>query len=585
MASLSIAASQQAHQSSIIAYTTAKQYDHTKLSNAPGPTSTLIELPKKVLISKDDPVQLNNAPMMNNSHQVIQIIQAPKDISALTAPHSQSSGIPILMQSTNPVNNNNSSNIGQQAVTKYIETYSNPSSILFPNPKTSAPTHPHLIPLYPGNKMSMAPPPSPPHPKVLQPQEQARILLPSQPPTVPPGAPEGYQILQAIPTSGQLSQDMSPVQQLVIASSPEVSYAQCNGNFQYSIITAPTVAHPTYKPLSPPKQVRTHKHLQHYPSNTRPQQTQIKVEPLYPPHHVQLIGNPDQTSQPPLPPPSHETDHHRSESSSSGPGFPRKRKTDFPRKIVQDNPKIKKERPEPGEEMDTGFADAEETGEEFCRSPFGTDEMEYSLNSDPSHSIPSSTLEPHVFPSIMLAEGSKVTFTKWNEYCQMTGSLPAPYALLNQNNSLVPESNLFQVGVNLEILDWAADKHFAVRLVTVSKIQGSRLRLELIASKGKLPIWTTIDSYRLHYLGWGFERGLVYLPPDDLKPDINWAEYIRELIATQDNSNIDMFRPSFDQEMNVYFTLFRPGMLLEAAMDPLNRDVISVCVVKRCSGK
>ena len=513
------------------------------------------------------------------NQQLIHIVQSQ---NGLALPNSQTTEV---MQMPN---NNNSSNreIEELAVTTHIESFKKPSRLYSP-PGNPMPLQDSLVnqQFYsmPHNDVTIPNPQSPQVP--LHPGESPRFILSSQ----PGHTPEGYQIIQAISKPGQLPpQNM---QQLIFSSVPEGAFPpnQSNGNIQYSII-APTFANTAgppqtiqaIKPVSPPRQAKGHKHLQNYPFNSRPQPVHIKVEPGTAPF-VQMVGTPpllQQSSAPEL-----EPDRHRSESHGSVPGLPRKRKTGVPRKYVQ-NLKMKKECSEGGEEMDY-CQEGDDNSDELSGSPFGTEsfpEMEYSPDSDTCSFAPSA-LEPQLFPRIMLTEGSKVTFTTWSEYCQLTGSRPAPYALHNQNNSLLPESNLFQAGTNLEILDWTPDRHFAIRPVTVTKTLGSRLRLELLASVGGQSLWTTVDSYRLHYLGWGSERGLTYLPPDDLPPNLNWQEYMHGILAVQDNSNIDMFRASFDQEMAAFFTLFRPGMLLEAAMDPLNRELISVCVVKRCSGK
>ena len=541
-------------------YTSVNQFQPPSLQTNQMPISSVVESSNKVLISMPQ-------------QQYIQIIQSPNGIAI---PASQTTEI---MQMPN---NNNSSNreIEELAVTTHIESFKKPSRIYSPPGNTPLADSLLNSQFYSISQNNVtAPIPHSPQVPLLQGVDSPRFILSSQPgPT-----PETFQIIQAISKPGQ--QSTQNMQQLIFPSS------QSNGNIQYSII-APTFANSagppqtlqTIKPVSPPRQAKGHKHLQNYPFNSRPNPMHIKVEQGSG-SYVQVLGNPpllQQSSAPDLEPDHHHHHHHRSESG--GTGLPRKRKTGVPRKYVQ-NPKIKKECSEGGEDMDYS-QEGDDNSDELSGSPFGTEsfpEMEYSPDSD-SCSFAPAGMEQQLFPRIMLTEGSKVTFTTWNEYCQLTGSRPAPYALHNQNNNLLPESNLFKVGTNLEILERTPDRHFTIRPVTVNKILGSRLKLELLASASGRSLWTTVDSYRLHYLGWGSERGLSYLPPDDLQPNINWHEYIHSILAVQDNSNIDMFRASFDQEMGAFFTLFRPGMLLEAAMDPLNRELISVCVVKRCSG-
>ena len=552
-------------------YHTSSNYSiqNLNLQTNPPSVSSVIESSNKVIISKND--QLSYMPM---PQQYIQILQPPNDVA-----------IPVSQTSELKSNKNNSSNreIEELAITTHIEKFTKQSSRLFPPSTAPIPTqeallNPQFIPVLQNDVTSVSQP-------LMQPPDSPRFILSSQ-----SGQPhETFRIIQAVSKPGQPAQNMGPMQmqQVVFSSVPDGSFpsTQPNGNYQYSIIPPPfsNPAPPTQatKPVSPPRPLKGHKHLQNYPLNSRPQQVHIKMEPGAP--YVQFMGNPALLQQASLP--EQEMERHRSESLTST-GI-RKRKNGLPRKIMQ-NQKVKKERNEAGEEMDY-VQEGDDNSDELNGSPFGTEsfpDMEYSPESDSCSFVPPAISADHpMFPRILLAEGSKVTFNAWNDYCQLTGSRPAPYALHNQNNSLLPESNLFPLGINLEILDWTPTRHFAIRPVSVTKTQGSRLRLELLASAGGQSLWTTIDSYRLHYLGWGSERGLTYLPPDDLLSNINWKEYIHDILAIQDNSNIDMFRPSFDQEMGAFFTLFRPGMLLEAAMDPLNRELISVCVVKRCSGR
>ena len=531
---------------------------------------SVIESSNKVIIPKNDQLSYMTMPQ-----QYIQILQPSNDTSHTSE----------LMH----MNNNNSSNreIEELAITTHIGKFTKQSSRLFPTPTVPIPTqeslvNPQFIPVLQNDVTSVSQPQQIP---LMQPPDSPRFILSSQ-----AGQPhETFRIIQAVSKPGQPAQNMGPMQlqQVVFSPLPDGSFPsnQPNGSYQYSIIP-PTFSNPpppiqATKPVSPPRPLKGHKHLQNYPLNSRPQQVHIKMEPGTP--YVQFMGNPALLQQTSFP--EQEMERRRSESLSSA-GV-RKRKNGLPRKIMQ-HQKVKKERNEAGEEMDYA-QEGDDNSDELNGSPFGTEsfpDMEYSPESDTCSFVPPAISADHqMFPRILLTEGSKVTFNAWNDYCQLTGSRPAPYALHNQNNSLLPESNLFPVGINLEILDWTPTRHFAIRPVAVTKSQGSRLRLELLASAGGQSLWTTIDSYRLHYLGWGSERGLTYLPPDDLLSNINWKEYIHDILAVQDNSNIDMFRPSFDQEMGAFFTLFRPGMLLEAAMDPLNRELISVCVVKRCSGR
>ncbi|KAI6650536.1 Lethal(3)malignant brain tumor-like protein 3 [Oopsacas minuta] len=579
LSGLSLAVTQQNPHWNMPSYTSAN-YSNQNLNSLTNltPVPSVIESSNKVIISKNDQLSYMTLPQ-----QYIQIIQSPNDNSIPTTHTTEVMQMP---------NNNNSSNreIEELAVTTHIQGFSKPTSRLFPLSTNSIPTQDSLVntQFFPISQNDVTLPVSQSQQvPLMQPPGSPRFILTSQ-----SGHPsETYRIIQPVSKSGQQPTQMGslPMQQVVLSPVSDVN--QTNGHYQYSII-APPFSNPipptqATKPISPPRALKGHKHLQNYPLNNRPQQAHVKVEPGTSPY-VQLVENSALLHQ--TPHPEQEAERQRSESLSSGPGpgpGPRKRKTGVPRKIVQ-NPKIKKERNEAGEEMDY-CQEGDDNSDELNGSPFGTEsfpDMEYSPESDSCSFVPlPSAIEPQLFPRILLAEGSKVTFCNWNEYCQMTGSRPAPYALHNQNNSLLPESNMFPVGTNLEILDWKPDRHFAIRPVSVTKIQGSRLRLELLASAGGQSLWTTVDSYRLHYLGWGSERGLTYLPPDDILPNINWQEYIHDILAVQDNSNIDMFRSSFDQEMGAFFTLFRPGMLLEAAMDPLNRELISVCVVKRCSGQ
>lgn len=160
----------------------------------------------------------------------------------------------------------------------------------------------------------------------------------------------------------------------------------------------------------------------------------------------------------------------------------------------------------------------------------------------------------------------------WPVYLEEEKAVAAPVKLFKEHQSFPQSRNSFKVGMKLEGLDPCHPSLFCV--LTVSEIQGYRIRLHFDGYQECYDFWVNADSWDIKPAGWCEKMGHKLLLPKGCKDgEFNWSMYVK-------NCRGQLAPKHLFKSLNTSVTPsgFRTGMKLEA-VDRKNPSLICVATI------
>ncbi|XP_074782320.1 lethal(3)malignant brain tumor-like protein 3 isoform X3 [Athene noctua] len=160
----------------------------------------------------------------------------------------------------------------------------------------------------------------------------------------------------------------------------------------------------------------------------------------------------------------------------------------------------------------------------------------------------------------------------WVSYLEEERMPAAPLKLFREYQSFPQGRNGFKVGMKLEGLDPDHPAQFCV--LTVSEVQGYRMRLHFDGYPDCYDFWVNADSSNIHPVGWCEKTSHKLLPPKGFKEgEFNWTFYLK-------NCKAQAAPKSLFKTLSTPMTPsgFRLGMKLEA-VDKKNPTLMCVATI------
>ncbi|TRY84580.1 hypothetical protein DNTS_001320 [Danionella cerebrum] len=160
----------------------------------------------------------------------------------------------------------------------------------------------------------------------------------------------------------------------------------------------------------------------------------------------------------------------------------------------------------------------------------------------------------------------------WSVYLEEERAVAAPLKLFKEHQSFPQSRNAFKVGMKLEGLDPCHPALFCV--LTVSEVQGYRIRLHFDGYPECYDFWVNADSWDVKPPGWCEKSGLKLLLPKGCRDgEFNWNTYVK-------NCRGQLAPKHLFKSLNSSVTPsgFRAGMKLEA-VDRKNLSLICVATI------
>uniref|UniRef100_H3AK66 L3MBTL histone methyl-lysine binding protein 1b n=1 Tax=Latimeria chalumnae TaxID=7897 RepID=H3AK66_LATCH len=167
---------------------------------------------------------------------------------------------------------------------------------------------------------------------------------------------------------------------------------------------------------------------------------------------------------------------------------------------------------------------------------------------------------------------SKKKAWNWNSYLDEEKMEAVPVKLFREYQSFPQGKNGFKIGMRLEGLDPEHPSLFCV--LTVSEVQGYRIRLHFDGYSECYDFWVNADSPDIHPISWCEKTGHKLLPPKGYKDgEFDWPSYLKTCRAQ--GAPKSLFR-----SVNTPVTPsgFRVGMKLEA-VDRKNPTLMCVATI------